>query len=184
MLPGTLVSAVLRTAAAAGDAVLYDRYLEQMRKPGIDPEEYYRFFGALPSFQDPQLVQRTLTYSISPDVRSQDTATLIAGLTGQPGSRHAAWTFVKAQWPTLLMKLGTFQGLPGIIGSLGSFCSQKDAADVKQFFTKNPVPSSERTLQQALERIDACEAVVKRQLPALTTWLRTSPGVNQANLAK
>ena len=183
-LPGTLVSAVLRTAASAGDAALYERYLEQIRRPGIDPEEYYRFFGALSSFQDPQLVQRTLTYSISPDVRSQDTATLIAGLIGQPGSRHAAWAFVKAQWPTLLMKLGTFQGLPGIIGSLGSFCSQKDAADVKQFFTQNPVPSSERTLQQALERIDACEAVVKRQTPALTTWLSRTPRGSQTNSAK
>ena len=129
-------------------------------------------------------MQRTLTYSISPDVRSQDTATLIAGLIGQPGSRHAAWAFVKAQWPTLLMKLGTFQGLPGIIGSLGSFCSQKDAADVKQFFTQNPVPSSERTLQQALERIDACEAVVKRQTPALTTWLSRTPGGSETNSAK
>lgn len=183
-MPGTLVSAVLRTAAAAGDAVLYGRYLEQMRKPGIEPEEYYRFFGALPSFQDPELVRRTLVYSISPDVRSQDTATLLAGLLGQPGSRPTAWAFVKAQWPTLREKLGTFQGLPAIIGAAGNFCSQKDAADVKQFFAQNPVPSSERTLQQALERIDACEAVVKRQLPALTTWLSETPALDQGNWAK
>jgi len=36
------------------------------------------------------------------------------------------------------------------------------------------VPSSERTLQQALERIDNCTALVARQQPALAAWLRTS----------
>ena len=50
--------------------------------------------------------------------------TLIAGLLGQPHSRDAAWAFVQAQWPTLTQKLGTFQGIPDIIGALGSFCSR------------------------------------------------------------
>ena len=77
------------------------------------------------------------------------------------------------QWPTLVQKLGTFQGIPGIVGALGSFCSQRDADDIRQFFASNPVPS-ERTLQQALERIDTCVSLVKRQSPALTSWLRSS----------
>ena len=173
-LPGTVAPAVLRVAAIAGDATLYDRYLGQIRQLSAQPEEYYRFFSALSWFQDPALVQRTLAFAISPEVRTQDTAQLIGGLMGRPPSRDAAWSFVKAQWPTLVQKLGTFQGIPGIIGALGGFCSQKHAADVRQFFAKNPVPSSERSLQQALERIDSCAALVSRQAPALTTWLRTS----------
>ena len=173
-VPGTLAPAVLRTAALGGDAALYDRYLERIRALSAQPEEYYRFFGALPWFQDPALVQRTLTFAVSEDVRTQDTGQLISGLLTRPASRRTAWSFVKAQWPTLTQKLGTFQGIPGIIGALGSFCSTSDAADVRQFFAKNPVPSSERTLQQALERIESCAALVARQSPAVTTWLRSS----------
>jgi puromycin-sensitive aminopeptidase len=170
-LPGTLVPAVLRLAALGGDVMLYEQYLAQSRKHSADPEEYYRFFSALAWFQDPALVERTLNFALSPEVRTQDTGTLIAGLLGQPRSRDAAWRFVKAQWATLIQKLGTFQGIPGIIGALGSFCSEQAAMDIRQFFQKNPVLSSERSVRQTIERIEACAAVVDRQSPALTMWL-------------
>ena len=107
-------------------------------------------------------------------MRTQDTATLIAGLLARPASQDAAWTFVQAEWPTLTQKLGTFQGIPVIIGALGTFCSTEAAAQVKQFFAKNPVASAERTLRQALERIDNCAVLVTRQSPALTSWLTTA----------
>jgi aminopeptidase N len=170
-IPGTLAPDVLRVAAASGDAALYDRYFAQLEKVRGQPEEYYRFFSALPSFRDPALVQRTLTFAISPAVRTQDTGSLIAALLGQPHGRDAAWAFVRAEWPTLTRNLGTFQGIPDIIGALGSFCSRDAAAQVRQFFAKNPVPSSERSLQQAIERIENCAALVERQGPALNTWL-------------
>src|SRR5688572_7423016 len=170
-LPGTLAPAILRIAAAAGDATLYDRYLAQLERVSGQPEEYYRFFNALTAFSDPALVQRTLQFAVSPAVRTQDTGQLISGLLGQSSSREAAWAFVQAQWPTLTQKLGTFQGIPGIIGALGSFCSRDAAAQVKQFFAKNPVPSAERTLQQALERIENCAVLVERQSPALDAWI-------------
>jgi aminopeptidase N len=157
-------------AAAAGDAALYDQYLAQLGKLAPLPEEYSRFFSALPWFSDAALVQRTLAFAISPAVRTQDTGTLVAGLLARPASRETAWTFVQAEWPTLTQKLGTFQGIPTIIGALGNFCSTEAATQVRQFFAKNPVPSAERTLQQATERIDTCAALVVRQSPALTAW--------------
>jgi aminopeptidase N len=170
-LPGTLAPEVLRVAAAAGDAALYGRYIAQLDTVRGQPEEYYRFFGALPFFRDPALVQRTLKFAISPAVRTQDTGNLIAGLLGQPHARDTAWAFVQAEWATLTQKLGTFQGIPDIVGALGSFCSKDAAAEVRQFFAKNPVPSSERTLQQAIERIENCAVLAARQSPALNTWL-------------
>ena len=71
-------------------------------------------------------------------------------------------------------KLGTFQGILTIICALGTFCSMEKAAQVKQSFAKNPVASAERTLRQALERIDNCAVLVTRQSPALTSWLTTA----------
>ena len=162
--------AVLRVAAASGDAALYDRYIAHSRSQRAT-REYYRFFGALSSFRDPALVQRTLNFAISPAVRTQDTGMLIGGLLGQAHSRDAAWAFVQAKWPTLTQKLGTFQGIPDIIGAVSSFCSTEAAAQVKQFFARNPVPSSERTLQRSLERIENCAALVARQSPALNAWM-------------
>jgi aminopeptidase N len=173
-LPGTLAPAVLRVAAASGDAALYDRYVAQLDRVSGQPEEYYRFFGALPSFRDPALVQRTLNFAISPAVRTQDTGNLIAGLLGQSHARDAAWAFVQEKWPILTQKLGTFQGIPDIIGALGSFCSMEAAAQVKQFFTRNRIPSSERTLQRSIERIETCAALVARQSSAMNAWMSTA----------
>jgi aminopeptidase N len=173
-LPATVAGPILRLAARPGGAPLYDQYVSQLQALSAQPEEYYRFFNALPSFSDPALVQRTLAYAISPAVRTQDTGGLIAGLMGGSTSRPAAWAFVKQEWPTLTRKLGTFQGLPGIVGSLGSFCTAADAADIRSFFGKNPVPAARRALQQSLERIDNCVALAARQSPALAAWLMSN----------
>ena len=44
---------------------------------------------------------------------------MIGGLLARPWSREAAWTFVSTRWDTLTQLLGTFQGIPGIVRSLG-----------------------------------------------------------------
>lgn len=170
----TLAPMVLRVAAASGDAALYDLYVGQLGKLAGSPEQYYRYFNALPSFSDPALVKRTLEFAISPAVRTQDTGTLIAGLMGNRASQDAAWEFTKANWQTLLQKLGTFQGVPTIVGSLGAFCSADKAADIRQFFEKNPVPATARALQQSLERIDNCVALAARQTGPMAAWLRNT----------
>ena len=173
-LAGTLAPTVLQVGAVAGDAALYSQYIAQLERTAADPDEYYRFFNALSWFHDPALTTRTLEMSISPGVRTQDTGTLIAGLLARPWSRDAAWEFTKTNWPTLTQRLGTFQGIPTIIGALGAFCSVDKAREVKEFFAKNPMPSAERTLQQSIERIENCAALVQRQSPAIGAWLDTA----------
>ena len=173
-VPATLASAALSVAAYGGNAQLYDLYVAQLPKLMNKPEEYYRFFNALPSFRDPALVQRTLRFAISPDVRTQDTSTLIAGLIGHPSSQDAAWAFVKANWDMLTKSLGIFQGVPRIAGAVGAFCSREKRAEVEQFFKEHPVPAAERTLRQAFERIDSCVAVKERQAAPASAWLSSA----------
>jgi aminopeptidase N len=170
-LPASLAPTVLQVAAFAGDRALYDRYVAQLAKVSAQPEEYYRFFNALSWFRDPALVKATLDLSISPAIRTQDTGTLIGALLTRPWSRDAAWQFTKAQWDTLTQKLGTFQGIPTVVSSLGAMCRSTDAADIKQFFAAKPVPAAERGLQQAIERVESCAELDARQSPALAAWL-------------
>jgi hypothetical protein len=170
-LPPSLASTVLQVAAVSGDRALYDRYVAQLATLGSQPEEYYRFFNALSWFRDPAIVNAALDLAISPTVRTQDTGTLIGGLIGRPWARTTAWEFTKAQWKTLIDKLGVFQGIPTIVTALGGLCTTAQAEDVKQFFAKNPVASVERGLQQAIERAEQCAAVDTRQSPALAAWL-------------
>ena len=170
VLSPSLVGTVLRVAASSGDRALYDQYVARLQTPG-EPEEYYRFLGALPSFGDPALVRRTLDLALSPAVRSQDAPTLIAGLLGSSGGRDLAWDFTRSRWTELTAKLGTFQGVPAVVGALGSFCSLAHRDQIRAFFAEHPVPPAARALEQAIERIEACVDLNARQSPAFARWL-------------
>jgi aminopeptidase N len=170
-LPPTLAGVVLNVAALRGDAALYARYMTQIDKLTGNPEEYYRYFNALAWFGDPVLIRRTLDFTMSSAARSQDVGSLLAGLMARPAARDATWTFIKAQWPALTKKLGTFQGIPDIVSATGNFCSLEAADDVRRFFAQNPVRSSTRTLQQAIERIESCAAMRMRQAQPLERYL-------------
>jgi aminopeptidase N len=170
-LAATMAPTMLRVAAFSGDAALLDKYVGQLKMLGSRPEEYYRIFGALSWFRDPELVARALQFAMTPDVRTQDKGALIGGLLGNPWAARTAWAFVKQQWSRLNAELGAFQGLPTIVGALGDLCTSEQAADVRQFFATNGSAATARTLQRALERIENCVAVAARQSSRLATWL-------------
>ena len=170
-VPPTLVAPVLAVAASGGDAALYDRLLEKVRASAGTPDAYYRYFNALVAFQDPALVRRTLAFALSDEVRSQDAPALLAPLLAGPNG-DLAWTFVTTEWDAITKKLGVFQGVPAIVNGLGGFCSADRAREVAAFFKTHPVPAAARSLQQALERIEACAAVDARQSPAFSGWIK------------
>ncbi len=134
-------------------------------------QQYYRYFDVLDEFLDPALVDRTLDFALSSEVRTQDAPLLIRGLLRNGASRAAAWAFVTSHWPAIENRLGTFQGIPAIVSATGSFCEARDRDRVAAFFEANRVPAAERTLRQALERIDSCLRLKETQRDRLTAWL-------------
>jgi aminopeptidase N len=175
-VPPNIVRQVLRAAAMNGDQQLYERYLARLRASTNQPEEYSRFLTALVSFRDPSLVSRTLDLALSPEMRSQDSPTLIGGLLGTPWGRDRAWQVVRDRWQDLTGKLGVFQGVPAVVGALGGFCSAEKATEIRAFFDSHPVPAAARALRQALERIDSCVTLDLRQSKALSAWLGKALG--------
>jgi aminopeptidase N len=170
-IPSTLAPSVLQVAAVGGDAALYEQYLAQLRKGGVQPERYYRYFNALSWFSDPSLVKRTLDFAMSSEVRSQDASTLIGSLLVHPWSSNLAWEYTKEQWPTLLKTLNIFQAIPDLVESFGAFCTVARGNEVKEFLAKNSVPAVARVAQQAVERIDNCVALDMRQSKPFSAWL-------------
>ena len=82
-----------------------------------------------------------------------------------------AWEFVQTNWQTIVKTLGEFQGIPSVVGSLAAFCSAPRASEVRAFFEKNPIASSQRAIQQSVERIENCVALKERQAKPLSSWL-------------
>jgi aminopeptidase N len=172
--PGSVEPALLNTAvtvaARGGDAALYEKYLARSRSAS-DPEEHYRYLYALASFSDPALVRRTMDYILSPEVRNQDAKLFIARLLGNRDAQALAWQLLQERWSDVQKKTGEFVGNTVIVGALGSFCDARSLAQVRQFFGTHKVPDAERTLQQAIERINACVARSEAQSAKLAAWL-------------
>lgn len=156
-------------AARNGDAALYDRFAEK-QKAAKTPEEYYVYTGALSSFSDPKLIERTLQLALSPQIRSQDALGIVSGIMEQPAGRLLAWNFVKSHWSEIERIGGGFPAAE-VVGATSSFCSSDLRDQVQQFFTEHKVPTAERRLPQSLERIGYCVDLKSQQGPKLAQWL-------------
>ena len=168
----TLLETAVRLAAIRGDAALYDQYLEQARKLQA-PEERWLYQESLTRFRDPALIQRTLEYTVSPEVRIQDAGRLLGSIFENPVARPIAWQFVKARWNDVQAKMGLSLGGQRVIRAAGNFCDAAARDDVQKFAAEHNVPAESRSLRSALERINNCIDLKSAQQGKLALWLRS-----------
>jgi len=159
----------LSVAAAHGDAALYDR-IQGVMKQAKNPEEYYNALFALTQVRDPKLVERTLQFAISPDVRSQDALEVIAAVMRNPAGRKIAWDFVQTHWNDVSKAGGPFASAI-IVNATDSFCSVPMRDQVTQFFSDHKIPAAERTYKLSIESINDCVQLKSEQQPKLASWL-------------
>ena len=169
-LEPTVAGAIVKAAATGGDEQLFDA-LGAAADRAASPEDQYRYLYALGGFRDAALIDRGLQRSISPQLRSQDTAIYLAQFLTNPAARPRAWAFVKANWAALEPKVTISGGDVNLVRSLGSFCEAPARDDVAAFFAAHPLPGAARTLTQTVEQINHCIALREKQTPAVTTWL-------------
>ena len=122
-----------------------------------------RFLGAMCGFRDPVLLERTLKLALSCEVRSQNFFAPVLRVSENPYGSHMLWAWIRKNWPLVSKKVGHGNPLLGrVISSLANVCERGDIPDVRRFFAKNPVPGTERTVAQAIERIRIADAMRER----------------------
>jgi aminopeptidase N len=156
-------------AALNGDAAFYDKLMTALKNTK-SPEEYYTYFFTLPQFMDPKLLERTLNFAISPDVRSQDALQLVTGVLANPAGQQLAWDFIRQHWPELEKAGGPFASAQ-VVGATSVFCDAGLRDQVTDFFSAHKVAAAERTYKQSIERINNCVDLKSQQEPQLASWL-------------
>jgi tricorn protease interacting factor F2/3 len=117
-------------------------------------EEKLRFLGAMCSFRDEKLLLKTLKFSQTSEVRSQNMQLPIMKIAANPYGREILWPWLKKNWSKLSKKVGHGNPLFNrIVASIALVADDSMENDIKQFFKKNPTPGTERTQSQTLERI-------------------------------
>ena len=168
--PAQLATA-LQLGPIGGDSALYDRLLAQTRS-ATEPTDQQRFRSALGRFTDPVLIKRTIDLAFSDEIKSQDTPGLLGVLLSNPSARDITWQTIKDRWDQLERRLGTFQGIPAVVGSMGVFCDAAAREDVSRFFEARRLRAAARGLRRALENIDTCVALKNRADESLAQFLR------------
>jgi aminopeptidase N/puromycin-sensitive aminopeptidase len=174
----TLLYPALSIAARSGDAALYDQ-LQKRAQSASSPEASLRYLMTLADFRAPTLVQRSLEYAVSPQVRSQDAPFLIGALLQNADTQDQAWDWVRQHWSQVETKLTNFS-MGSVVSSAGTFCDARHKQQVQQFFTEHPIATAQRTLQQSLEFIDDCTDLRAQQEPNLASWLQQQGGAREA----
>jgi len=164
-----IAGVALSLAALNGDAAFYDRVMAALKNPK-SPEEYYGYLFTLPQFGDPKLLQRTLDFALSPDVRSQDALGVVTSVMGNPAGEQLAWDFVRQHWPEIEKAGGPFASAQ-VVGATSVFCDTASRDQVTEFFTAHKVAAAERTYKQSIERINNCVDLKSQQETKLASWL-------------
>ena len=148
-----LIEPICSIAAWNGDSGTHSK-LTNLYKNAKTMEEKLRFLGALCGFKDTKLLRKTLDFSQTSEVRSQNMQLPIMKVAANPYGDKVLWPWLKKNWKKLNKKVGHGNPLFNrIVASISAVADDSMEKEIKQFFKKNPTPGTERTQTQTLERI-------------------------------
>lgn len=168
-LDPTLADAAVLVSSRYGDDALYDKVLAVSRRSS-DPEEQEDALRMLARFRDPALVERTLDYAVSGEVRNQDSSGVLVTLLRDRETQDQAWNYIQKNWEKVRAQLTVSSG-EDLVRATGSFCSVERREEVTSFFAAHKVEASERTLAKAVDSMNACVQLRAAQGNDFNRWL-------------
>ncbi|HJM00594.1 MAG TPA: M1 family metallopeptidase [Nitrosopumilus sp.] len=148
-----LIEPICSIAAWNGNSKTFTE-LKKLYTNSKTMEEKLRFLGAMCGFQDKKLLQKTLDFSQTSEVRSQNMQLPIMKIAANPYGEKVLWPWLKKNWKKINKKVGHGNPLFNrIVASIAGVADDSMEKEIKSFFKKNPTPGTERTQSQTLERI-------------------------------
>ena len=171
ILPADIRSIVYSIVARNGGTKEWETF-EKMYTTATLDEERDRVGRALAQFTDKTLLARTLTFTLSKAVRTQDAPFMIGAVWQNTDGRDLTWKFVKHNYKKLLATYGEGGHFLGrLLSPLGTHTKESDAKQIKEFFKKNVAPGAERTITQSIEKILSNASWIKADLKDIKKWL-------------
>ena len=148
-----LIEPICSIAAWNGNSKTHAE-LARLYKNAKTMEEKLRFLGAMCGFKTTSLLIKSLNFSQTSEVRSQNMQLPIIKVAANPYGEKVLWPWLKKNWKKLNKKVGHGNPLFNrIVASISAVADDSMEKEIKQFFKKNPTPGTERTQTQTIERI-------------------------------
>jgi puromycin-sensitive aminopeptidase len=157
--------ATLSVVAATGDRSDYEQCLDGFRS-GPTPQEQLRNLYALTEFRDPALMDETLAFTLSGEVKTQNAPFVLGRCIANRDHGEQAWRFVREHWSELGARFPA-NTIVRMIDPVKLLIRPEQQLDVAGFFAEHAIPQSAKTLQQVLERQRINTAVRERDAEAL-----------------
>ena len=139
------------------------------------PLEKGAALGALTATPDSDQAERLLAIAIAEDgpLTGRQSGRIIGGLMGNDAHSDMAWEWYKANFDDYMVRKVPDVRRGGAPSMAGRFCSLDKRDEAREFFMSKSaiIPGYERSLAQAVERIELCAALKETQGPSLVAAL-------------
>lgn len=164
-----VLAQVLPAAAWAGNLELWTRLREALATTR-DPVTRVALVGALGSFEDPDILERSLDLLLSGELKAQDFRSLGRGIDDR--TRDRAWMWMTRNYDALIAIMG--ENYRSHLPWMGNgFCTEADRERVERFFSpesRRPAGTN-RNLGLVTENVSRCSRLRGHVRPRLATWL-------------
>lgn len=145
--------AVYQATASVADRKLYDEFLKLYRNSDLQ-EEKNRLSAALAGVTNPELIQATLEFAVSDEVKSQDAVFVIIYCALTAVGRDLTWSFFKNNKDAVRKRYCSGFLIARLVKCITeNFATEEKALEIELFFSQNYFPGVERVVQQSLENI-------------------------------
>ncbi|GAW18137.1 hypothetical protein ANO14919_076100 [Xylariales sp. No.14919] len=160
----------------------YDDILNIFRA-STNTDERNTVLRCLGRAKDPELIQRTLDFSLGDEVKNQDIYLPTSGLRSHAEGVEALFSWLTEKWPEIYKRLS---GNPPILSSMVTICTSSFAKPeqlerVQQFFKDNDTKHFSQSLAQSQDAIRSKISWLQRDRTDVATWVKEN-GYKKANL--
>jgi len=149
-------NSIFFVSAWNGDKEVFEKIKDAYLKETL-PEKKIYLLVSLGLFRDKQICQNALAFTLSKDVKLQDSFYIPNELSSNPSGKDLLLPWLKENWLELKKRLsaGTHM-LTRYVGALSTQRGYDKIKEIKDFFTskKNYTPAIKKELRETLERIE------------------------------
>jgi puromycin-sensitive aminopeptidase len=164
-----VAAAALRVVASTGDAAAYEATVGRYRSART-PQDKQRELFALALFPSAELMERTLTFAMSDDVKTQDGPMLLGTCIAHRDHGAQAWRFTRQHWHEATARFPSNLAIR-MVEPIVRLTRPEEAADTAAFFAEHPLPQAAKRLEQLLERQQVNVAMRQRVSAELERFL-------------
>ncbi len=139
--------------AALDETNEVEKFLEKFIK-APSPQIQGRYRSVLGIIKDRNAPQEIVKYMIEGKIRGADCPYILASMIMNKYIGRESWLIIKENFNELLKVMPAWTA-SRILDALSSIYDEELGNDIKDFITKNPLPSSEKIAAQKLERLEA-----------------------------